>query len=205
MKKAFLLFALLLGAVSLYAQEGGETDVVDEYTGKLAKNTLFVEGDINGIVYSLNYDRIIIAKPKLKIAFTGGLGLSESAFADSSDIDPVVNISVSTLLGKSDHKLEFGVGVLTAIGDHFTPESHGYYTEDSTYISKYTPARENTSLHLTARIGYRYQRETGGLFFRVGFMPSYALYTLAEDIKPRWGATIGVGYTFKNKTQKKEQ
>lgn len=198
MKKLLVLATLLFGFTNIYAQEGGETLIEDEYTALLAKNTLFAEAEVvNGMVYSLNFDRIIIAKPAFKLSTTAGAGVSSLAF--DGDIDPVVTIHVNGLLGKSSHRLEVGVGVLAAIGDQYTEESEGYITENGTQVWKFTPAREHTSLHLTGRLGYRFQRETGGLFLRAGIMPSYALYTIAEDVKLQLGGTIGIGYTFKNK------
>ena len=47
------------------------------------------------------------------------------------------------------------------------------------------------------RIGYRYQRENGGLFWRIAFTPS--INHPFTDLALAPGVNIGVGYTFRNR------
>lgn len=218
MKKTLLWISLLLGFANVYAQEGGEVSLEDEYTAKLAKNSIFVEAELlDGRFYTLNLDRIIIAKPKYKISTSIGGGISSSIFAsDSSSVsnkdttnhgslDPAINLSLNALFGNGRHKLETSLGILAGIGDYDTNESFETVTENNVQVVKYTPAREHTSLYITGRIGYRFQSDVGGLFLRVGVLPFISLYAQEGSFKTHLGGTVGIGYTLKNKPIKKEE
>ena len=52
------------------------------------------------------------------------------------------------------------------------------------------------------RIGYRYQREDGGFFFKIAYTPAFTDFQLLSRkewrLMPIWGG-VAFGYTFKNK------
>jgi len=60
--------------------------------------------------------------------------------------------------------------------------------------------------YIPFRIGYRYQRENGGFFFKIAYMPGFWFDRHYEedriipikDFTPYWGG-VAFGYTFKNK------
>jgi hypothetical protein len=217
-KTFFLLLCLLAAFANIYAQEGGEVPLEDEYTAKLAKNSFFVEAELlDGRFYTLNFDRIIIAKPKYKISTSIGGGISASLFAsDSSSVtdrdttnhgslDPAINLSLNALFGGKRHKLETSLGILAGIGDYDTKSSIQTVTENNVQVVKYIPAREHTSLYITGRVGYRFQSDNGGLFIRVGVLPFVSLYAQQGSFKTYLGGTVGIGYTFKNKIPKESE
>ena len=52
-------------------------------------------------------------------------------------------------------------------------------------------AERNTSFHATASIGYRYQKQTGGLYIRVVYSPIYENYNRLRH----WGG-LSLGSAF---------
>jgi len=97
-----------------------------------------------------------------------GLGIS---YFNGTFISPQINY----LYGKKHH-LELGVGT-----------NLGLWT-DTWRVLNFMPTR----------IGYRYQRNNGGFFWKIAFVPHFAIReTEISPIIPSAG--VAFGYTFKNK------
>lgn len=145
----FLLFFLTWGAV---AQE--------QSTAKTYKpNAVYLELLGNGILYSINYDRLLTTHRNLKIS--GRVGFSYFNI-DLFDEMKGTSIPIEFLgwNGKNKGHFEFGVGLcsqfvevndVSILGPTQRTSSNGYY--------------------LTGRVGYRLQKPDGGFLFRVGFVP----------------------------------
>ena len=170
-----------------YAQDAAESS-----KQSISKNTLFVEGMGNSLVYGLNYDRILINKEKWK--FTGRLGFSY--FYQRHDQYSIFNFpsEFSFLIGKSKNFFETGVGAT-------------YYFE--TIPQAYASSQDKIAqyAYLFTRLGYRYQRPQGGFFLKAGLN---IVFPLTEDSKYVFLYSefiwiyggVGIGYTFKPKKNK---
>ncbi len=173
----FAAFLLLTATLSL-AQSPVEP---------VRRNTFFLELGGNGMFYSLNYDRILLSRDTWKLSGRVGALYVPSFKADNRHMTGVP-LEISYLRGRGKHFLEVGLG-LTGLYD--------------TYPLSETRIRELAVMG-TARIGYRYQKPEGGLFFKTGFTPlAGVLYNLRDR---RWATQsafayplvgLAVGYTLK--------
>lgn len=149
------------------------------------KNTVFLELGGNGFINSINYDRLFTLKDSLiSVSFRLGFGLYKSNESDSSIIK-VLPLEVNFLLGKKQNYLELGFG--------YTP-SFGYRTFRQNNV---VYATKNFDFNIIGRVGYRYQKPEGGIFFRLGFTPIiYRDYINAGKFKiAPWGG-ISAGISF---------
>jgi hypothetical protein len=141
------------------------------------KNTLFVEAFGNGLLYSIGYDRLFFPEKTTKLSLSIGVTPFIGQKQSTMKIDAWLSPQVNCLIGK-DHNLEIGIGYTFL----------GFYID---YINR---------PHLIFyRIGYRYQKTDGGLFFRIGFTP-YSFIDKAPGINldnpfMPWGG-IAIGWTF---------
>jgi len=157
------------------------------------KNTVFLELLGNGGYYSLNYDRILKSEEKWKLAGRVG-GSYYNSFDVFNEHSVSMPLELSYLRGHDRHFLEIEIGA--------TPV---YWT----YDFDYGPGEEkfkvaNFDVMVLPRIGYRYQKPEGGLFFKVGFTPfsniklytNWPVYPVGHTYTfPLWGG-VAMGYTF---------
>ena len=157
----------------------------------MARNTIFIEGLGNGLMYSINFDRHIYKRDNFKISIRGG-----AAYIPLSDL-PVWSFPVATNFIFGDkHHLEFGCGLTYVYGLNSTYDSNSKLLISS-------------SIYLAIKlIGYRFQINKGGLFFSIGLIPILKIIELNSAykntkhfLKSEFGPTIGlgIGYTIKKK------
>jgi len=167
-------FLILLLSIFLFLNSFSQDKLIK-------KNTVSVELAGSGLFYSINYDRLIVINEKIRFSATTSLWylprierLSDfQSFAGA-------NLSFNTLFGKQTHFAELGFGF--------------------SYINM---RQENGKMYHTTyiplRIGYRYQKDEGGLFGRVSFMPLFENYQHV-DVKVLAVVTpylaLAIGYTF---------
>jgi hypothetical protein len=170
------LFALIFGTVS-----------AQDVRTPIKKNTIFLELGGNSPFYSLNYDRIVLEKPKLKLAARIGAMYVDNTNNFLSSIknhNYSLPLELSFLKGRNNHNLEIGIGA--------TP-----------YFREYVEETRNDEFFIApfGRIGYRYQKENGGVFFKAGFTPIIRFKKDWESYNPKyvypWGG-LAIGYTLKN-------
>lgn len=159
-------------------------------------NTFYAEiFGTSGSLFSFNYDRIIANNNNnLFIDLTMGVGYLPSI----KDWNPVLGIPLSLNISKGHcfHYFEFGLGLTYASG---IVQSQVTFDPSGGSQNSSTTSESLKAIWCSARIGYKYQRPTGGLFFRVGFTPLLKLKTFStfntnDNIIPLFG--LGVGYTF---------
>jgi hypothetical protein len=140
------------------------------------QHTIFAEGFGNvGLWYSVGYDYTLKLKEKHKLSFNCGfqyIPYHKKHFTFS------LPAQISYLYGKNHH-VELGAGG--------TYQLYRFNDEhDKNWIIPF-------------RIGYRYQRENGGFFFKIAYTPVYTNVSFFNDgwwFMPLF-AGIAVGYTFK--------
>ncbi|WP_125185403.1 hypothetical protein [Botryobacter ruber] len=141
------------------------------------KNAVYLEALGNGGVVSVNYDRIFYSKSFLKLSSRIGFGvlpvlkIRESHVYEINEtnrkINPTLVTEVTGMLGRSNHNLEIGLGY-----------TYRNYTEPGfervtvgTAIPIKVNYRTSQDHYIFSRVGYRYQKPTGGFLFRAGFTP----------------------------------
>lgn len=149
----------------------------DNKSEKAADNAIYLEIHGVGGYGSVNYERNVFRKSNIKIALR--IGFSTIHFYDFTNKfnpDLIIPLLINGLYGNK-HNIEFG------IGQTFSSIVQSNSTD-------YFPAREN-SFSTNFTLGYRYQKPSGGIIFRIAYTP------VIEKNKSyrHWGG-ISIGYAF---------
>ena len=130
-------------------------------TVQLKKNTVFVEVLGNSAnLYSINYDRIIVALDKSYLNFSAGVNyLSLSKTDNNYSTNFPVLINLTTDKEKNSH-FEVGVGL-----------GLNYFV----YHENNLIDREVSRLLFLSRIGYKYQQPQGGIMIKAALTPVFPL------------------------------
>lgn len=145
---------------------------------RTAHNAVYIELLGNGVLYSMNYDRMVTDDISVRV---GLMYLSVSASSgDASAKASLAFIPVvgNYLLGKGDHKFELGLGALLV------------YASASSGTSDDFVSGSGGGVGGTAVIGYRYAPHDGGFVFRGGFTPVFG----QGGFLPWFG--LSLGYAF---------
>lgn len=137
------------------------------------RKSFFLEIAGSGGFGSFNYEKYFFKKNNTE--FTWRVGFSLAPIDKNNGTGIVFPLMIHSIIGKSSHKLEFGLGqgiTITTKGSFFALA--------------------------TASIGYRYQPETKNWFYRVTYTP---LISYLVDFQIQQWAGISVGYTFDNKSK----
>ena len=113
-----------------------------------AKKTIFFEELGNGILYTINYDRMVSDTWSARVGL-----MSHPAIT-------VVPIMANKLKGAGNSKLELGAGVMLI---EVSPILNFFLTNDD----------HLGPVGVTTTIGYRYQRPDSGINFRIGLTPAF--------------------------------
>jgi hypothetical protein len=137
------------------------------------KKSLYFELAGSGGLGSLNYERELFTKKNTE--FTLRLGYSIAPVDKNNGFGNVFPFLFNSLIGKSAHKLEVG------LGQAFTITTKG-----------------NFFIMGNAVLGYRYQHPEKKWFYRISYTPiiSYLINFQLQN----W-AGLSIGYTFNKKTK----
>ncbi|HEU4558620.1 MAG TPA: hypothetical protein VFS20_12255 [Longimicrobium sp.] len=169
-RRTTLALALsLFAAGTASAQEAAPATTA---AGPVARNTFFVELLGNAAIYSLNYERFFTPQLGIRVGGSFLRGETEDGTEASVGFFPVM---ATYLLGEGNSHFEtgLGIGIVTASAD----------IEEVDDFS-------GSDVYGTATLGYRYQKPTGGVLFRVGFTPVYA----DGNLIPWIGASVGYAF-----------
>lgn len=161
----FFLFAISYGAKSQLQ------------ANPVAQNIVYLEAGGIGGYGSLNYERIIPIKAKLKIGLR--IGVSTYNLTDyTADFNPdlILPIAVNLLYG-NNHKMIVGLGQTISNIIQANPEN-------------WEPERK-TNFHANFTIGYRYQKAQGGIMISCSYTPIIEFY----NVYRHW-AGLMIGYAF---------
>ena len=143
-------------------------------SGQTNPNSIYFEALGNGVLYSINYDRLITEN------FGGRIGImylsSLDFFFVSAENFIIVPVMVNYFIGNK-HKLELGCGII-------------YASADNAEAFEFGSGESSSAIGGTATIGYRYQLKEGGFLFRVGFTPIFGEGGFAPS------AGISLGFSF---------
>jgi hypothetical protein len=142
-----------------------------------SKSLVFVEAGGFGGYGSLNYEHLLKKINKVKVSVRVGLSTYNLMdFSHKFNPDIIVPIAVNGYYG-STHHVDFSLGKTI---------THIVYTDKSNY----QPARSH-SFNSNLSVGYRYQKEEGGLLFKIAYTPMLENNQMFRN----WGA-LAMGYAF---------
>ena len=149
-------------------------------SGFAQNNTIYFELLGNGLVYSLNYDRMVTDKISVRAGY-GGLTVSQVSSTPGVLFEDIkitlIPVLANYLRGEGSHKLEVGGGIVLITVD-------------------YTGSMEDLDFKIgaegsvfTGNVGYRYQKPEGGFFFKASLCPFFG-ETMVTSVG------LGLGYSF---------
>jgi len=150
-------------------------------SGFAQSNTIYFELLGNGLVYSLNYDRMVTDNISVRAGY-GGLTVSNSTVSSGVIVTEDIKITLIPVLanylrGEGNHKLEIGGGIVLVSLD---------YTGNVADVD-FSLAADGAIP--TGNLGYRYQKSEGGFFFKASLCPFFA-ETMVTSVG------LGFGYSF---------
>lgn len=174
-----ILCAFLIASFFSYlsAQVAPEDQEVEK------KNIAYLELFGNGVLYSINYERMISENLSARI---GGAFYKITADTPLQELKSNVVIAplmLNRLIGSTAHKLELGLGLdlcYVKVSLKGSSYSNGFIKE----------LKKGFAAIPTSVIGYRYQDKFGGPVIRFGVMPSYALGSLGINL----GLSLGAAF-----------
>ena len=153
-------------------------------SGFAQSNTIYFELLGNGLLYSLNYDRMVTDNISVRAGY-GGLTVSQmradpTGFGIITEDVKITMIPVlaNYLRGEGNHKLEMGAGVVLVSVD---------WTGTMEELGSFSLGADGAIP--TGNFGYRYQKSEGGFFFKASLCPFFA-----ETMVTSFG--LGLGYSF---------
>lgn len=158
------------------------------------RNTIYFEFLGQGIVNSLNFDRIHIQKRKFSTSLTVGIshwGYLYSYLMDDNMRVTSLPISYNILLGSKNHKLELGLGLTESYiySEYTSIENLATVYENPIYFNAFKRF-EDLETYLNLKLGYRYQRMNGGFFFRTSLTPIFPIFSYTKTTFNTYGTLI---------------
>jgi len=171
MKKKLIVLFLSLFSISSMSQQASEGSFQN-------KNSFQLELGGHGLIYSLNYERILLNGHKFKTASQIGI----SYYPPSAVMRDIwLPICINEIYSLGSHHIEGGIGYVI--------------------IREATRDMEDNldewfwSGVFTGRIGYRYQKPDGRLILRAGFTP-FMEHGTAHEFHPSGGISVGYNIRF---------
>ncbi|MEB2781087.1 hypothetical protein U3A58_11845 [Algoriphagus sp. C2-6-M1] len=178
----------------LFAQVEKETKTESSAEIFTAKHAIYGELVGTSTGYAINYGFIFHQKQKLKYSASAGFSMryqNEIVRSFSGFWIPSFSTEISALWGKSKGHLEFGTGFVAYRDKQFI------FDED---FPRNIRVRQYWGKTIVPRIGYRYQKPHGGLFFRAAYTPWIEFNNIegTEDkvnFQP-FGIGLSLGWSF---------
>ncbi len=145
----------------------------------VTRNTVYADFASKGATYSLNYDRIFSVGEKFTKSYRVGCSVLKNAIA--------FPLGINFITGHNASHAEFGVTAVPYI---------------ETYKDLFSGNNQSDKkLYIIPGAGYRYQKTTGGFFFKAIVAPIIYLDPPSDnfwkmDGKVYAGGTIAAGFSF---------
>lgn len=180
---------------------------MDTSTSIPKRNSIYLEAFGQGLLNSFSYDRLYRTDKTIKSSVSAGITVMPSIGISDSYLGG--QLSYGFLYTIKNHHIELGLGLDFLMDEVKTGVS---------FLGKEGVER-NYYLYFTPKLGYRFQRKQGGIFFRITFTPLFAFINrvgaISVDnelvVNPRneifsnvvsfgnkvfpWGG-VSIGYTF---------
>lgn len=165
MKKIIIQTIILLSPLILFGQEKIKTFEVK-------RNSIYFEAFGQGLYNSFSFDKLYNVDRKIKTSINAGITIIPSGelFVLASPI------AYNFLFGLRNNHLELGFGITAMyIRNGNINVGRGIIDENGNQQHENFIGHENNFYsYFTPKIGYRFQRPSGGLFLRVTLTPSIA-------------------------------
>ena len=143
------------------------------------RNSFFAEYALEGPDYSVNYDRIFARSEAFNFSFRAGISILNNQLA--------LPLGLNVFTGKKIHHAELSFTATPLVIKH-APVNGGYADSDK-------------MVNLFPGVGYRYQKSSGGIFFRVIAGPLIILDPPSGDFwnmdpSVRFSFVAGMGFSF---------
>lgn len=177
--KNCILLILLVANVFVFSQDDS-TKVMK----KLKRNVVFGEIGGNGLYGSLNYNRTTrrIGK-KVRLSFRLGIAPNTEPRNNGNPIEPLAEIGM--LLGKAASYFELGLGA----------SIHSYTETNYSRSGKLLSSRLVWNPYKTLRLGCRFQKPEGGIFYCAALTPVLGENPFTGSSGFLWFG-FGMGYCF---------
>jgi hypothetical protein len=173
-----------------------EKDTKTESSAEIftAKHAIYGElgGTSNG--YAINYGLIFHQKGRLKYSASAGFFMryrNEDVRISPGFWVPTFSTEITALWGKSKGHLEFGTGFVAYRSKQFI------FDRD---FPRNIRERQYWGKTIVPRIGYRYQKPEGGLFFRAAYTPWIKFNNIEGDGEKvkflPFGIGLSLGWSF---------
>jgi hypothetical protein len=165
MKKIILQSIIFLSPIASFGQE----NVTRTET---KRNTIYIEAFGQGLYNSFTFDRLYNVDKKIKTSFSAGL----TTIPHPELFVVGTPVSYNFLFGQKNHHLELGIGITPMYLRQGRIDCSESVTDANGVIqtNSFVGYQNNFYSYFTPKIGYRFQKNTGGFFFRFTFTPSVA-------------------------------
>jgi hypothetical protein len=154
-----------------------ETAMAQHLPKPLAFNAVYIEALGMGGYGSINYERLLYQKKKLHIGVRLGVGTYRLRdFETNLNPDVTIPFSINAYYGKTHH-VELGVGQT--------------FTSIVGASSVDVKVERQNTLSSNFTIGYRYQKSSRGMIFRINYSP---IISSTQSFKHWYG--LSIGYAF---------
>lgn len=151
--RSFAVLVMLLCFGSLSAQNHDQMTEMQQREQPITRNVINFEIGGNALIYSLNYDRVLLQTEHYKGTIRIGLGMLPYPSSVKDNRTWIfVPIEYNNLFGPKNHFLELSLG------------------------TTYTSSIQGANHWITGRIGYRLQNFDTGFFLRAGIVLIYVPY-----------------------------
>jgi len=170
MKK--LVAVLIFGSLAIYSY-GQRTEL-----GKFNfKNSILAEAGGHGLIYSINYERILLNGKGFKTAAQAGISYYPKETGVRDIWMPLV---INEIFSFNRHHIELGAGYVVI--------------REASRDLENNPISWFWSGVITGRFGYRYQVPDKRIIVRVGFTPFLEYEERHYEFHPSGGLTIGYNF-----------
>lgn len=186
MKSVIICFTIFLLPLYIIAQKKTSDNVPQ-------KNTIYFEVFGQGAFYSFCYDRLYRINRKTKTSASLGLGIIPIYRQYILGLDRQFILSMPAsynfLLGRKNHHFELGMGLTLFFQKRYiSPHTiylypNGWNPAMPAYSNQTSSFQINYILWVSPKIGYRFQKSEGGIFFRISFDPIVQIIIYNGTIK----------------------
>ncbi len=171
-KSIFIVLLLVFLTIVGYCQKTDSLKKSFTY-----KNSVQIELGGHGLVYSLNYERVLLNGQRFKT--TGQVGFAYYP-PGAHIIDIWIPVEINEILSFNKHHIELGFGYV-------------FMNEAIRRENNSVESREWEGLY-SGRIGYRYQKPNGRFVLRVSFTPLFGSLDAPFEFHALGG--VALGYSF---------
>jgi hypothetical protein len=174
MKKIIIQSILFFSPIISFGQENVKTT-------EIKRNSIYLEAFGQGLYNSFSYDRLYNVDKKIKTSFTAGLTI----IPHPELLVLALPISYNYIFGQKNHHLELGIGFTAMYLREGQIDASEEYTDNNGIIEQnnFIGHTNNFYSYFTPKLGYRFQKPSGGLFLRLTLTPPFAGINKIGSIK----------------------